>query len=413
MSASSFKIACTALFLSLGLACGSPVEPGVGQSGPDTKRPLAPEAAQPELTTVTTLTNGMAKLAIAGAQGSQTWFHLDVPAGATNLRIALGTGTDAGNDADLYVRFGAPDTSAFDCASWAVGLTDSCTFAQPAAGGWSILVYGYTGYSDAALIATWTAPAPPPPPPPATTGASISVHLTMGLPDASTADATNTAHFLSVKPQFALSYNAARKEPNWVAWELNSAWLGDADRTTSFHTDASFPASETQAADKDYTNSGFDRGHLCASADRSDSQPDNYATFTLTNVVPQAPHVNRGPWEKLEAYERTLVAQGKELFVIAGGVHTAGERTIGSGVAVPTSVFKVVVVTDGVGASVTTATRVIAVVMPNDDAQVSQSDDWRKFRVSARSVEGMTGLNFLADVSQGVQDVVENQVDAL
>src|SRR6185295_9809167 len=137
------------------------------------------------------------------------------------------------------------------------------------------------------------------------------------------------------------------KVPNWVSWELTSSWLGTVGRSDNYRPDDTFPSSVPQASLADYSGSGYDRGHMCPSADREDTTADNSATFYLTNMVPQAGNNNRGPWEKLEAYERGLVNAGKRLFIIAGGVFTSASVTqIGQGVAVPDSTFKVIVVLD-------------------------------------------------------------------
>ncbi|XP_020506186.1 endonuclease domain-containing 1 protein [Labrus bergylta] len=56
---------------------------------------------------------------------------------------------------------------------------------------------------------------------------------------------------------------------------------------------------ESQAVEPDYINSTFSRGHLNPSLHHH-SREDRYATFTLTNVVPQKAGSNDGPWELLE-----------------------------------------------------------------------------------------------------------------
>ena len=96
----------------------------------------------------------------------------------------------------------------------------------------------------------------------------------------------------------------------------------------------------------------------------------------MTNMMPQAPDNNQGPWEVLESYCRTLVSQGDELYIIAGGTGIGGTgsnggttTTIANGhVTVPAQTWKVIIVlpqgTDDVS-RVTTATRTIAVIMPN------------------------------------------------
>lgn len=68
----------------------------------------------------------------------------------------------------------------------------------------------------------------------------------------------------------------------------------------------------------DYTNTSFDRGHLCPSDDRDSTAEENKTTFILANIVPQAPQLNRQSWLRLEDYCRNLVAQGNELYIIAG-----------------------------------------------------------------------------------------------
>jgi endonuclease G, mitochondrial len=247
-------------------------------------------------------------------------------------------------------------------------------------------------------------------------GAALSVHTTLGLPDAATTDPANKDHFLSVKHQYALSYSGTRRGPNWVSWELNTGWTGTIARQNDFRADDTFPNGFPQAQLPDYVSSGYDRGHMCPSDDRTLVLLDNQNTFYLTNMLPQLHTLNAGPWEKLEAYSRTLTAAGKELFVVAGGIYPGTPATIGTdAVAVPSSTWKVVVVLDhtGLGAqSVTTSTRVISVIMPNDSS-VTLTTDWKGFRVKAADIEAQTGLQLMSDVSEPARAALEQQVDAV
>jgi endonuclease G len=246
-----------------------------------------------------------------------------------------------------------------------------------------------------------------------TGGAALGIHTTLGIP-APTATTTPNA-FLSLKHDYTLSYNGSRRVPNWVSWELNTSYLGSQGRANDFRPDTTFPASEPQAALADFVGSGFDRGHMCPSADRTDNLVDNQETFFLTNMVPQSAHNNEGPWAQLENDLRTIANQGKELFIVSGGTFSAGSMTIGSdAVSVPDATWKVAVVLDHVGqgaADVTTSTRVIAVMMPNRDSEISQSAAWQGFRVSVDSIEAATGYNLLSDVDPAVQAVIEARVD--
>jgi endonuclease G len=242
-------------------------------------------------------------------------------------------------------------------------------------------------------------------------GATLSPHTALGLPDDSTVGRLD--RWLLVKPQFVTSYDTTRKTPRWVAWRLDASWFGSATRATSFRRDAQLPTTAGQARDDDFRNSGLERGHLCPSADRTRTDPDNDATFVFTNVVPQTRASNGGTWATFEDDAREYARQGKTVMLVAGPVFGVTPQAIGAGVPVPLSTFKVAVVLDSTSAApaaVTTSTRVIGVLVPNTS---TVSGDWRAHRVSVRSLEQLTGLDFLADVPRAVQDLVETRVDAL
>ena len=115
-------------------------------------------------------------------------------------------------------------------------------------------------------------------------GASTSVHVKLGLADSSTTSTSNPNHYLSVKRQYVISYNASHKTPNWSAWQLNSSWVGSASRQDTFRPDDTLPSSIAQAALSDYSGSGYDRGHMCPSADRTLNTTDNSADRKSTRL---------------------------------------------------------------------------------------------------------------------------------
>jgi len=99
------------------------------------------------------LENGQAVGGLAGATGSQAFFSVDVPAGASNLSIRISGGS---GDADLYVRFGAnPTTTSYDCRPFRNGNTESCTFANPQAGTYNIMLRGYSAFSGVSVVASF------------------------------------------------------------------------------------------------------------------------------------------------------------------------------------------------------------------------------------------------------------------
>jgi endonuclease G len=160
---------------------------------------------------------------------------------------------------------------------------------------------------------------------------------------------------------------------------------------------------------------------MTPSADRTSTITDNSSTFLMTNILPQAPDNNQGPWADLEDYCRDLVAQGKELYIVSGSYGSGGTgsnggaTTIAGGkVTVPDRVWKAIIVLDTPGSGVSgasTSTRVIAVDMPND--QGIRSSNWRTYRVSVDYIESTTGYNLFSNVSDSVEDVIEARVDTL
>ncbi|HET9478033.1 MAG TPA: DNA/RNA non-specific endonuclease, partial [Pyrinomonadaceae bacterium] len=253
------------------------------------------------------------------------------------------------------------------------------------------------------------APAPHPP----------SVHLTFGNPSNAVADLLQPNNYLMEKPSFALSYNRDKGTPNWVSWHLETAWTGSFPRTDTFRADPAVSPDWYRVQSTDYFASGFDRGHMTPNADRDNpaSIPLNQETFLMSNMVPQAPNNNQGPWADLENFLRTLLSTN-EVYVIAGpaGVGGSGDNgpadTIAEGrVTVPAYTWKVALVLptgDDDVSRVTAATRTIAVIIPN---QNSINSDWHTYLTTVDAVEALTGYDFFANVPEAVENAIEAGVD--
>ena len=142
-------------------------------------------------------------------------------------------------------------------------------------------------------------------------------NMALGNPSGATTSTSNANNYLMTKTQYTMSYNNSKKTCNWVSWHLSSAWIGSAARQDDFRADATLPSSWVKVGGTDYSGSGFDRGHMCPSADRTGSTTDNSATFLMTNMIPQAPKNNQITWANLENYCRALVGAGNELSMIS------------------------------------------------------------------------------------------------
>ena len=147
---------------------------------------------------------------------------------------------------------------------------------------------------------------------------------------------------------FAILHSGESKTPVFVAEKLNRASVADANekRTNKFFADARLRSAE-RATLEDYKNSGYDRGHLAPAGDMPTAQA-MAQSFSLANMVPQAPEHNRGVWAKsVEMATRNYVSRADgDVYVITGPVYVpsiAQSPSIGPGrVRVPKYLFKLV-----------------------------------------------------------------------
>lgn len=260
----------------------------------------------------------------------------------------------------------------------------------------------------------------------ATSNASFTVNgtlpnedpLILGNPTGATANIANENNYLMIKGAYSLSYNRSRNTPNWTAWRLDSSWIGAANNG-SFAPDSSLPAGWYQVTPADYSEPIYDRGHMCPSGDRTNTQPINDQTYLMTNIIPQLPANNQGPWVDLENYCRTLAASGNEIYIFSGGV--GNFTTIGASqdpdkrVVVPTLTWKVVLVLPSGNDDLTRAsvrsTRAFGVIMSN--VSITQNAPWRNFRTTVDAVEYLTGYDFFNQIPKGTQEIIERRRDRL
>jgi endonuclease G, mitochondrial len=245
-------------------------------------------------------------------------------------------------------------------------------------------------------------------------------HLLMGNPSGATEDRGNADNYLMAKPYFAVSYNNSKGTPNWVSWHLTHEELGSA-RRLPFYPDEDLPPGFNRVVPQDYTNAGFDRGHMCPHSDRDRTEAMSHATFVMTNIIPQTSAVNQRAWRQLEMYCRMLVEhEDKELYIVCGPAGHGGRGKNGfktalprGRVTVPGECWKVILVldrTDGQEPTIDQNTRLIAVVMPNDN---TVGEDWTEYRTSVRDVEQLTGYKFFARIDENVlgplKEVIDNE----
>lgn len=246
-------------------------------------------------------------------------------------------------------------------------------------------------------------------------------NLVMGNPSNATAVEANYGNYLMKEGFYTVSYNRDRGIPNWVSWHVVASDFGTTPRQDDFRANPNLPSSWYHVDNISYSTTGFDRGHMCPSADRTSSIPANSSTFLMTNIIPQAPYNNQVTWAALEDYTRVLVNAGNELYIIAGNYGEGGiAATSGlttsidnSRVTVPAMLWKVmVVIPNGSNdlARVSNNTRVISILIPNIN---TVNSDWKTYRTSVDLIEQETGYDLLSALPVSIQNVIEARVDNL
>lgn len=198
---------------------------------------------------------------------------------------------------------------------------------------------------------------------------------------------------------YTLSFNKSNGTPNWSAWEL----LAEETDGEESRSSKKFWRDEGIAGcldTKDYTNSGYDRGHLCPAADMKWSADAMHDCFSMANIAPQDHSLNSGAWGTLEKKCRQWAQRDGGLLICAGPIYDKGDKTtIGDGKArVPSAFFKVIV------APYIDRPRGIAFVYPN----MSAPGNMVNYAMSIDEAERLTGFDFFPALPDGMERAVES-----
>ncbi len=231
----------------------------------------------------------------------------------------------------------------------------------------------------------------------------------------------SSTDFLIARAQYVLSYNQTRGTPNWVSYEIdNRHMVSGADRCNCFSADPLLPLA-TQLLTSDYTNGGFDRGHMTRSFDRTNANVDNASTFYLTNIVPQQADLNQGVWANFEnALGDSAKIGGRTVYIITGPLYAAGAtprflKNL-SKVQIPDSTWKVAFIgpyttnNPFTRSSINTwddlaNTTVLAVNMPNISG--IRNVAWQTYLTTVDKIEASTGVDVLSLLQSAYQTAVE------
>lgn len=189
---------------------------------------------------------------------------------------------------------------------------------------------------------------------------------------------------------YVVGYSYYFRQPKW-ALEIVDPDLG-MDRSDNFRPDYRVP--EMFRADLvDFSGSGYDRGHLVASANQRELEIQNSETFLLSNMSPQAPQFNRRIWRDLETAVRELNARDNvlETYVICGPVFYFDQPVVTIGnedsnqvsIPVPNAFFKSVLTEDSKG-----RLHMWSFLMDNE----ASDDPLSTFQVPTTKIERIAGI---------------------
>jgi len=130
---------------------------------------------------------------------------------------------------------------------------------------------------------------------------------------------------------FTICYDYDRKSPIAVYTEVTADRVNflNIDPRPSFYTDKRLNFSVATST-KDYTGTGYDRGHLGASDASHDFSKDTLkATYSMANIVPQTKRANRYKFVSLEKLEREKAVQHGVLEMLTLVYFNNKPKTIG------------------------------------------------------------------------------------
>lgn len=198
---------------------------------------------------------------------------------------------------------------------------------------------------------------------------------------------------------FIICYSPQHKQAHWVASRLTAIeQYANQERTDKFVVDPLYPRCSNA---KDYSKSGYDRGHLFPAADAW-TKTIMRESFYYTNMSPQSPSFNRGIWKKMEEKVRDWAMDYDTIYVISGCVLTPDLPTIGKGVSIPEYYYKVILI------NTAEYRQGLVFYIRNEKAA---STDLRKYVRTIDFLEKELQVNFCSSLSDSLQQKIESRVD--
>lgn len=211
-------------------------------------------------------------------------------------------------------------------------------------------------------------------------------------------------------PTYSLEYSYKYKHSYWIAYRFDNTTGGNVGRNEAYKPDPELP-SQYAAKHNDYTNSGYTRGHLCASSDRQYSKEATQQTFYMSNISPQSGNgfnQSGSAWntgeDKVQAWGYNISRSTDTLYVVKGG--TIGEGMIKgyikNEIAIPKYFFMAVLFRSGDNY------KAIGFYMPHENLKDDpDKKDPKKYLMSIDALEQETGIDFFHNLPDNIENTVE------
>ncbi len=200
---------------------------------------------------------------------------------------------------------------------------------------------------------------------------------------------------------YSVGYSKDLKDPYWVAYILTKQMV---KRHTVNRDNEEFtrdPAVHNNyAISSDYTNSGYDRGHMCPAGDMNFGQDAMTQSFYMANITPQKPGLNRKIWKDLEEQVRDWAVDNDSIYIITGAIYSSNPKRIGNDdVAIPDKLYKVI-------ADISAKNGYKAVAFIFDNKDYNNNENFMDYAMSVDDLETITNIDFFPNYqSQGVDEI--------
>ncbi len=192
-------------------------------------------------------------------------------------------------------------------------------------------------------------------------------------------------------------YSADYRQARWTYHQLTRAQIeGPQGRTNRFQVDEELQFAPVDP--RDYTGTGYDRGHLVPAGDMKLNLRSMTESFLMSNVSPQLPGFNRGIWVRLENSFRKWVLELEAGFVVTAPVLTPELPRLAAGIAIPQAFYKIIYLPQ--------ESRMRAYLIPNASLPAKGLEH---YRATVNSIEDLTGIDFFAGLEDGLEERLESQ----